>query len=341
MTTVVTAPEVTTEATVEETTAPIVETPASAASKEPELDPKAPATEKETAYGRQLRRREAELVARQSRFAGERTTVAGEKAAIAKDRAAIESAKAELETLKKELHDDPLAFAVKHKGWREEDLARRFLGGNKPSAQEAEQRREQTFRDELAARDAQIAAVQAKVDAREKAEQEAAQKAQSDAKNAEVIANFTAHATKLAATCPLAAKAITADPEEAIPACNVLAQRLRAANPTLSGAPLWTAVLTHYNAHLAKISGVTPAPTQGSESTKKTEKPGAQVNSADAAKSGTTAPTLTGKKAAERSVIATEDDPLMLQLTDPKAYRELTERKITEALAKRKAAQTA
>ena len=314
-------------------------TPDVAKPKEPELAPKAAATEKETAYGRAVRKREVELVARQQRFSQEKATIEREKAAVAKDRVAIEADRTQVTSLISEAKADPFAFLAKHAGIREDDLARRWINGGRPTPQEEARKAEEARQAELKKTSEEIAELRTRLEREDKAKAEAAQKAETEARNAKIVSDFAAHSTKLADRFPLAARAIAVDQAEAISDCNLLAMRMiESPAEKRRGPELWTAVLERYNAKLVKLSGGSPAAPQGSEATKKTEKPGAQVSSADAANSGKNAPTLTGKGASQRSVIIKDDDPL-LDILDPQKGRERAERAIEDALKKHKAAQ--
>lgn len=299
-------------------------------------DPKDVATDRESAYGRELRKREAKLIERQRRFgesesafkAREAKVEAGEKA-----HAAREAAIAERERL---LEEDPLGYATKHKGYRDEDLARRFLGG-KASEQELAHRKEQE-------REARDKALQSEIDslkadrAAERKAVEDAQKAETDrAASTKVKADFASFVKTHASKYPAAAKAIESSAEDAIDDCNAIALQMMQSGAK-PGTVTWSQILDRYNGKLLKLTGQAPAASQGA--TKTDEKPPQQDQLGDAGNTGTTAPTLTGKAASQRQTIAKADDPL-LDVLDPEAGRRRTMRVIEEAeAAHRKAATT-
>jgi hypothetical protein len=261
-----------------------------------------PAKDQESALYRAARAKEAQNVAREQRLAATRSQVEAREKAIA----AKEAALAERERL---LDEDPLGYATKHKGYRDEDLARRFLGNGKPSPQEEQARAETKQR-------AELKELRDRLDAREKAETEQRQVAERTAHETRVRADFSAFAEAKAGTFPRAAAMLKADADETIFQVNAIAGRLIERGDARRGQPLWEAALGHYDSHLSKLGG-TVATAPGEPGTQGSDKPGQPGQKAI----DETAPTLTGKGAAKRSTVPKADDPLALELMDPQAAK--------------------
>jgi hypothetical protein len=278
-----------------------------------------PKGDQESALYRAARQKEAKLVAREQRFATERAQFASERAqADARDKAtaAREAAMAERERL---LDEDPLAYATKHKGYRDEDLARRFLGNGKPSPQEEQARAE-------AKHQAELKELRDRIDAREKAENEQKQAADRTAYETRIRSEFSAFTESKASTFPRAHAMLKADADETISQVDAIAARLIARGDARRGQPLWEAALGHYDSHLSKLSG-TVATSSGKPGTQGSEKPGQPGHEA----ADETAPTLSGKGAAKRSTVPKTDDPLALELTDPQAAKAAVVEEIRKA----------
>jgi hypothetical protein len=268
----------------------------------------------ETAYGRQLRAREAKLVERQQRHAAERAAAEARDAAIAAREKAIAEREAELEA-------DPLAYATKRKGWRDEDLARRFLNNGKPSPQEVEARRQ-----------AELDDLKARIDKREKAEAEAKAATETQARIERAQNDFKTHTTSKAADFPRVAALMSKKPAETLEWADQIAGRLLASGyKPVSQTEFWNEVLRRYDSHLAdagatgEVKPVSPpveSPKLGQQ-----ESPAAETDPA---------PTLSGKGAAKRSSVPKADDLLALELSDPEAAREALIAKAKEAKANRK-----
>lgn len=299
--------------------------PAAADAKEPPKPPTEPATDKETAYGRAVRKREVALVQERTRFQAERAAVESEKTAIAKERAEAQR----LIALAKE---DPLRFAQEHAGYRDEDIARRFLNNGKPAPQELEARRDAEIKAALKERDDRIEALQKTIEEhvvaprRQQQAQEVATKTKAD---------FTGFAASAATKFPHAAAMFAKDADDALDEANEIAVAMRASGPVPQDRDaFWEKVLERQNARAAKRAGASaPAASQGA--TKGLEKQGQQGTPADGGtNASTTAPTLTGKGASQRGTIPREDDPL-LDVIDPKAGRARTEKAIEKALEER------
>jgi hypothetical protein len=276
-----------------------------------------PARDQETALYRAARQKEVQNVQREQRLAQTRAQIEAREKAIA----AKEQAIAEREHL---LDEDPLAYATKHKGYRDEDLARRFLGNGKPSPQEEQARAE-------AKHAAELKELRDRLDAREKAETEQRQSQERTAHETRVRADFTAYAETKASVFPRAASMLKADADETIFQVNAIAGRHIERGDARRGQPLWEAALGHYDSHLAKL-GATVAVTPGKPGTQGSEKPGQPGQQAD----DETAPTLNGKGAAKRSTVPKSDDLLALELSDPAAAKQA----VIEEIRKAKKART-
>ena len=261
-----------------------------------------PKTDQESALYRAARAKEAQNVAREQRLAQTRAQVEAREKAIAER----EKAFAERERL---LEEDPLGYATKHKGYRDEDLARRFLGNGKASPEEERARAD-------AARSAEIKDLRDKLEAREKREEAERQAAEQTAHQSRVRTEFSAFAEAKAGTFPRAVAMLKADADETLFQVNAIAQRLIERGDGRRGQPLWEAALGHYDSHLSKLGGtvVTPPGTPGTQGSEKPGQPG--QTAADE-----TAPTLSGKGAAKRSTVPKTDDPLALELADPQAAK--------------------
>jgi hypothetical protein len=275
--------------------------------------------DQESVIYRAARRKEAENVQREQRFAQTRAQADAREKAIA-DR---EKAFAEREKL---FDEDPLAYAVKHKGYRDEDLARRFLGDGKPSPQEQEARRE-------AKHAAEMKELRDRIDARDKAEREQGEARARSEHETKVRTDFAAFTEGKATVFPRAAAMLKADADETVFQVNSIAQRLIERGDARRGPPLWEAALGHYDSHLSKLGGTVTAAGEQS-STQGSEKPGQPGHKAESE----TAPTLSGKSAAKRSTVPNTSDPLALELSDPEASRQHVIGEIRKRRAARKTA---
>jgi hypothetical protein len=285
---------------------------------------KKPAADAETAYMRELKRRDAK-VTRRERENGDRhaAITAREEAAKAREAAQAER-EARLAERERLIDEDPIGYAEKFRGIPEEDIARRILNGRKPSQQELERRAKAERDGETSALKAQIAELQKMIDEAVIAPRraEAQQRSAADARAA-----FTKHASD-ATKYPALARAIAAGADETLDlgdaiAAQVIADVNAGRAPAIAGtreqqiAELHRRVAERMNARLAKISGGPSAAAAPSGDTKGTEKPGQQGQEADPK----VAPTLSGKGASQRAAIPKSDDIVLLEQEDPEAAR--------------------
>ena len=277
--------------------------------------PEAPAKEEaekgtpsDNAYRRELKARDARITRREIENGKRHETL------TAKERQAEARLKA-IEEREKLLDEDPLAYATKHKGWREEDLARRFLNGAKPSKQEIDYREQQARAAELEKRDKEIAELRKMLEDNVVAPRKAeAQRAQVD----QLKRDYTRFATVDNATkYPALARAILNDAEGAFDIIDATALQLRQAGEQRNGPPFWHAIAERIDARLAKILGAHAGAPAADAATKGSEKTGQKGQEADPK----TAPTLSGKGAAERATIVQGEDLLAEELEDPIAFR--------------------
>lgn len=284
-----------------------------------EKKPEKPATDAETAYMRTLRKRD-DKITRRERENGERhATLTSREEAVKSKESSFAEREAKLIEREKLIDEDPLAYASKHKGWREEDLARRFLNGAKPSTQELEHRAKQERDAETGALKTQIDELKKMLDEAVIAPKRAEAQKQSDAKHRADYVKVASDATKY----PSLANAIARDPEGTTDLAESIATKVIAdanagrTQPLRSIPELHHRISVELNARFAKILGAPTAPAAPTGDTKGTEKPGQQGQEADPK----VAPTLSGKGASQRTTIAKSDDIVALEIEDPERAR--------------------
>ena len=276
-----------------------------------------PPTAEETTMLREARKRLEKVTRREVENGKRHESLTQREAALADGAKRNEARAAQLEEAAKLIDADPIAYLTKHKGWREEDIARRFLGDGKPSPQEADHRREEAFRLELGKRDESIARLEKLL------EEHVVRPRQADeakATEAKTIADYKGFVTQQAAKYPSLSRALAADAESVMGLVDATALQVIQANQRPNDRDaFWHLVAERVNTRLAKISGSPLEPTAADADTKGTESQGRQGQEADSK----VAPTLSGKGSAQRATMSVED-LFELQHKDPAAFRKLT-----------------
>lgn len=276
--------------------------------------PAKPATDAETSYMRELRKRDGKLTRREVENGKRHEELSARERTVQEHHGRLSAREQAIADREKLLEEDPLGYAVKHKGYREEDLARRFLNGAKPSQQEVEHRREAS---EKADREKLQKELDELREAVTKPQREAAQRQQIE----QLKTGYKAFIEQNAARLPALHSTMGKDAESAFEMVDAIALQLRqngrGPRDDRDMPRFWNDVAEKCNAHFAKITGVTTPPagdtaTQGSE---KTGQPGQEPTATKPA------PTLSGKGSAQRASITNEEDLLAEQLENPRASR--------------------
>lgn len=278
-------------------------------------------SEKESAYGRVLRKREQKLIRREQENGTRHATLTAREAELQNTHAGIETRAKALAAEEALASEDPIAWLAK-RGIREEDIARRVLGGGKPHEEELRYKAAQQQSAKEKALEDKLEALARKLEENvEKPRQAEAQKAAA----AKLRTDYAAFTETQAATFPHVARAMKGDPEETFAAVDAIASRVLAETGGKDsaefqrrfprGAGLWEEVTRRHNAYLARISGAVSAPPAAEADTKGPVKLGQKGQAAN----DDNAPTLSGKGSSARATIA--DDEVVDLDEDPKVAR--------------------